>query len=94
MDPNPSNWILDNEKLHLIDWEYAAVGNKAWDLAVFADTCNLTPEQVEFFLNSYQGVGTEQFNLASKQMQYLSLLWFYVQDHLSDAALLNKLTNL
>jgi len=94
MDPNPSNWILDNEKLHLIDWEYAAVGNKAWDLAVFADTCNLTPEQIEFFLKFYQGISTEQFNLASKQMQYLSLLWFYVQNHLTDAALLNKLIKL
>ncbi len=94
MDPNPSNWIVDNEKLHLIDWEYAALGNRVWDLAVFCDTCSLSPEQIEFLLQSYQGISTEQFKLASQQMKYLSLLWFYVQGHLTDADLFNELINL
>ncbi len=94
MDPNPSNWILDNQKQHLIDWEYAALGNKAWDIAVFCDTCNLTPQQIDIFLKSYGAITNKQFKLASVQMQYLSLLWFYVQDHLSDAALHKALVEL
>jgi thiamine kinase len=94
MDPNPSNWILDIDKLHLIDWEYAAQGNRAWDLAVFSDTCRLTESQIEFFLSCYPGITVQQFNLASRQMTYLSLLWFYVQKHLTDAALLQKLLTL
>ena len=94
MDPNPSNWILDSDKLHLIDWEYAAMGNRAWDLAVFCDTCNLSETQIEYFLTCYESITPKQFNLASQQMSYLSLLWFYVQDHLTDSALLQKLFTL
>ncbi len=94
MDPNPSNWILDVDKLHLIDWEYAAMGNRVWDLAVFCDTCDLSKTQIEYFLACYSGITPQQFNLASQQMTYLSLLWFYVQNHLTDAALLKKLLSL
>ncbi len=94
MDPNPSNWILNNKELHLIDWEYAALGNKAWDLAVFSDTCNLSAEQIELLLNHYQVISSDQFNMAKMQMKYLSILWYYVQDHLTDNELLKQLNAL
>ena len=94
MDPNPSNWILNNEELHLIDWEYAALGNKAWDLAVFSDTCNLSAEQIELLLNHYQANSNDQFNMARMQMKYLSILWYYVQGHLTDTELLKQLSAL
>ncbi len=92
MDPNPSNWILDNTKIHLIDWEYAALGNKAWDLAVFCDTCDLSQEQTELLLKHYKDIDKQDFNLASKQMKYLSTVWYYVQGHLADDTLLEKLS--
>ena len=92
MDPNPSNWILNNKELHLIDWEYAALGNKAWDLAVFGDTCGLSQEQTELLLEHYKDINYQDFNLASKQMKYLSVLWYYVQGHLPDETLLEKLS--
>jgi len=94
MDPNPSNWILDSDKLHLIDWEYAAMGNRTWDLAVFSDTCNLSEVQIQYFLACYGSITPQHFKLASKQMTYLSLLWFYVQNHFTDAELLQKLLTL
>ena len=94
MDPNPSNWILDQEELHLIDWEYAALGNPAWDLAVFTDTCNLNQEQIHTLLNYYQAIDPHQLHLARAQMKYLSILWFTVQGHLTDSELLEQLKTL
>ena len=94
MDPNPSNWILDKKELHLIDWEYAALGNKAWDLAVFSDTCFLSTNQMDLLLKHYQDINRQQLDLARVQMKYLSALWYYVQGHLTDTALLKQLNDL
>ena len=91
MDPNPSNWILNGKELHLIDWEYAALGNPAWDLAVFCDTNFLNLSQVNTLLGYYKNITFAEYKLASSQMKYLSELWFYVQGHLTDSELLAQL---
>jgi thiamine kinase-like enzyme len=81
MDPNPNNWIIGENKIHLIDWEYSAIGNPAWDLAIICDTFELTENQKEKFLRHYSSslVKQKQLDFAQLQMEYLSALWFCVQ---------------
>jgi thiamine kinase len=81
MDPNSNNWILNQKQIHLIDWEYAAIGNPAWDLAVICDTFELTDEQQDDFINQYSNrlVKRKELDLAQCQMEYLSALWYCVQ---------------
>lgn len=93
MDPNPNNWIIAGDNVFLIDWEYAAIGNPAWDLAVFFDSSNFNSNQKALFLKHY-GAGQikeAQLELADKQMKYISALWYCVQEILSPNNLLTAL---
>ena len=47
--------ILDSQSLHLIDWEYAAIGDPCFDLATIIQHHGLTEEQAEGLLAAYQG---------------------------------------
>ena len=94
MDANANNWIIDGEKMHLIDWEYAALGNPLWDLAEFCLSCELDKTQTHSFLKSYGIKNLSAFEHAKKQMMYLSLLWFAVQKEISHDDLINQLSQL
>lgn len=92
MDTNINNWISAGDKLELIDWEYAAIGNPAWDLAVFCESAQLNRAQAKFLLASYGAINTEQLQYANKQMQYLSALWFAVQQNTEMQTFICQLT--
>ena len=48
------NWILqDNERMYLIDWEYAGMNDGMWDLADVSIEASLTPDQEEILLAAY-----------------------------------------
>lgn len=96
MDPNPNNWIIDSKSLYLIDWEYAAIGNPAWDLAVFCDTCNLTDSQKDSFLEFYGSgqIKLSQLHFADRQMKYISTLWYCVQKIISEKELVQTLKDI
>jgi len=51
----PANLIDDGQRLWLIDWEYAGIGNPLFDLAGVAANFQLTPEQTEDMLACYLG---------------------------------------
>ncbi|TPE51856.1 hypothetical protein FJM67_08960 [Maribrevibacterium harenarium] len=52
-DLNPKNILMDARHCWLIDWEVAAVGDPAFDLAVLARSHNLTSVQIDLLLQSY-----------------------------------------
>lgn len=53
-DPLCENWILqNNEKMYLIDWEYAGMNDPMWDLADIAIEANFSREQEEQLLQLY-----------------------------------------
>ncbi|EAT13493.1 phosphotransferase [Bermanella marisrubri] len=85
MDANAKNWIIESDTSHeihnisLIDWEYAAVANPMWDLAVFLDHLPLNEEQEACFLKAYGPISFKALSEAKQQMQYLSQLWFVIQ---------------
>jgi thiamine kinase-like enzyme len=54
-DPWPENFLDVSGRLHLLDWEYSAMGDPAWDLADLMVECRLDDEATERFLGAYAG---------------------------------------
>ena len=53
MDPNPDNFLITDEKIKLIDWEYASMQDQHLDIAMFAIYAMYDREQVEKLINLY-----------------------------------------
>lgn len=54
-DPLPENWIVKDDRMYLIDWEYGGIGDPLMDLAAFSIEVELTQEQEDFLLEKYFG---------------------------------------
>ena len=52
-DTVPENFVKDNERLYLIDWEYSGMNDPMWDLAAHILECEFSEEDEELFLNTY-----------------------------------------
>jgi len=93
MDCNINNWILDKQSmLFLIDWEYSSLGNPAWDLAVICDSARLNDSQINYMLNIYDDITLNELTQARKEMKYLEILWFAVQDQTTPKQLSEQLS--
>lgn len=77
-----------NGKLWLVDWEYATMGDKHYDLAFFIESCRLNKEQEELFLETYNSFDDyEAYNpmLIPKYKRfayYITICWAYAQPKL------------
>lgn len=54
-DTLPENWIVKDDRIYLIDWEYGGVGDPLMDVAAFSLEVGLTDEQEKLLLNEYFG---------------------------------------
>lgn len=86
MDIHPGNAIARGESLRLIDWEYAADGDIALDIAALFCGNAWSPARRLRFLQHYARIGYADLPLLSAQVQrwlpwvdYLMLLWFEVR---------------
>lgn len=52
-DTVPENFVRDEERLYLIDWEYSGMNDPMWDLAAHILECGFTEEDEELFLSTY-----------------------------------------
>jgi len=72
--------IIDGEPVRLIDWEYSAVGDPYFDLAIVVRHHQLKADRVEIFLGAYFGIlGTEHFSrleLFCRLYDQLAALWY------------------
>ena len=50
-----ANFIDDGERIRIIDWEYAGMGDPFFDLGNFSINHELTPEEDRLFLVAYDG---------------------------------------
>lgn len=53
IDPAPANFLRVGENLLLIDWEYSAMAEPAWDLADFASESALDADAIAWLLEAY-----------------------------------------
>ena len=72
--------IIDGEPIRLIDWEYSAVGDPYFDLAIVVRHHQLKADRVETFLGAYFGIlGKEQFSRLENfchLYDQLAALWY------------------
>ncbi len=76
--------VADNDRLVAIDWEYAAMGDPYFDLAVVVEGHRLTPFFEKQLLSDYLGCApsaAELYRLRCCRITYayLELLWYAVQ---------------
>jgi len=71
--------INNNETILFLDWEYAAVNNPLFELAVICRGNRLSTESQHYLLQAYLGknaaVASQEFELWCWLYDYLSLLW-------------------
>lgn len=83
------NILCCENRLFLLDWEYAALGDPYFDLAALALNFNMDERQIQVLLGAYQGcidASAEQHLRSSKAIYlYLELLWYQLQGSLRGA---------
>ena len=72
--------IIDGDPVRLIDWEYSAVGDPYFDLAIVVRHHQLKADRVEIFLGAYFGIlGKEHFSRLEefcRLYDQLAALWY------------------
>jgi len=78
-----ANWLDDGERLWIIDWEYAGMGDPFFDLGNFAVHLQLSDGEEESLLRAYLGLATPQAVARLKLMKIISdlreAMWAMVQ---------------
>ncbi|MBN1875124.1 MAG: phosphotransferase family protein [Anaerolineae bacterium] len=71
-DPFPNNF-LDDGRVRLLDWEFAGMGDRFYDLA---SVCHFfSPEQKAYFLECYFGKATSEAITTLEQMWFVVAFW-------------------
>lgn len=88
LDLHKGNVLNDGHRLWLIDWEYAAMGDPLFDIAVIGATDFFTDEEMNQLLHVYLGRVPD-----SQEVDYIYMmriladarwaLWCYLQDRIS-----------
>ncbi|MGL5205478.1 MAG: phosphotransferase family protein [Metamycoplasmataceae bacterium] len=64
-----------NGKLYIVDWEYAHMGDKNFELAYIIESLRLSDEQETLFLNRYDDYNYEFIKNHKELVNYLIILW-------------------
>ena len=85
----PANFISTPTGIRLVDWEYAGMGNRWFDLGNFAVNNELGPAEEEAFLTAYLGAPPSAADLAALRLMRLmsdfrEAMWGVVQTAISD----------
>ncbi|OYD26860.1 thiamine kinase-like enzyme [Mycoplasma testudineum] len=74
-----NNFIQSKGRIYLIDWEYATLGDKHFDLAYFIEGAQLDDEQENVILDNYGSYDYEKLIQHKILVNYLVILWVNVQ---------------
>ena len=81
------NFLL-GDKLYVLDWEYAGMGDVFFDLANFSNNHGLSEHEDEFLLDCYFGSVTSQsiahMNIMKIMSDFREAMWGLVQVRISD----------
>jgi thiamine kinase-like enzyme len=85
----PANFIATPDGIRIVDWEYAGMGNRWFDLGNFAVNNELGPAEEEAFLTSYLEAPPSPADLAALRLMRLmsdfrEAMWGVVQSAISD----------
>ena len=83
-----ANFIDDGERIRIVDWEYAGMGDVFFDLANFAVNNGLAGDEVRELLRAYFGEARAEDERTLTLMRFMSdfreAMWGVVQQALSD----------
>jgi thiamine kinase-like enzyme len=83
-----ANFILGGDRLWLVDWEYAGMGDPFFDLANFSINHELEDDENEGLLETYFGVSSAEQAEALHLMRFMSdfreAMWGVVQQGISE----------
>ncbi|ADE19492.1 phosphotransferase [Mycoplasma crocodyli] len=74
------NMIKKDNKIYFIDWEYATMGDRHFDLAYFICSSNLTEKEEKEFLDQYHNYWEDYLIQQKILVNYLIVLWINAQD--------------
>ncbi|WP_330563320.1 choline/ethanolamine kinase family protein [Roseibium sp. FZY0029] len=79
-DPSPGNCLMTDERLWLIDWEFSAMSDPAWDLAYAVLEHQMRPDQEDVFLQAYAATGADlpdaaRLGVMKAKCDTVSALW-------------------
>jgi thiamine kinase-like enzyme len=85
----PTNFIATPDGIRIVDWEYAGMGSRWFDLGNFAVNNELGPAEEEAFLTAYLGAPPATADLAALRLMRLmsdfrEAMWGVVQVAISD----------
>ncbi len=94
-DLSRENLIEASPGLVAIDWEYARLGDPAFDLAVLAEMSALTDDQLDFLAAAYGRDGNIRERLPGARLLYalIEILWWMVAEG-TTAAVAKRLSGL
>lgn len=83
-----ANFLINEEQIYILDWEYAGMGDIFFDLANFSTNHELLEEQDRWMLECYFGEVTEKQKAHLNVMKVMSLfreaMWGMVQIGISE----------
>jgi thiamine kinase-like enzyme len=79
-----ANFIDDGERLWIVDWEYAGMGDPYFDLANFAVNNGLDGEGESALLESYGGGDARALTLMRFMSDFREAMWGVVQQGISE----------
>ncbi len=83
-----ANFIDDGERIRVVDWEYAAMGDAYFDLGNFAVNHGLAEEEQRFLLEAYAGEADEprlsRLQLMRLMSDFREAMWGVVQQVASE----------
>ena len=83
-----ANFILDDSRLWIVDWEYAGMGDIFFDLANFSVNNELGPDEDDELLGAYFGDRTDRDAASLAVMRFMSdfreAMWGVLQQALSE----------
>jgi thiamine kinase-like enzyme len=83
-----ANFILEGERLWIVDWEYAGMGDRFFDLANFSINHELDEADNQELLDAYFGAAREEDARALTLMRFMSdfreAMWGVVQQGISE----------
>jgi thiamine kinase-like enzyme len=86
-DLNTANWIADGEQMWLLDWEYAGMNERCFDLGALAANNEMDADTEEALLHAYFGTVTPRHRARLALMKVVSdfreAMWGVVQQGIS-----------
>jgi thiamine kinase-like enzyme len=70
-----ANFLDDGERLRILDWEYAGMGNRFFDLANFSSHHDLAPDEMTALLEAYFGESTPGRLARVQLMRLMAAFW-------------------